>query len=71
MILDFPVGSVLKNLPASAGAAGDVDEIPGQEDLWRKWQPTWHWGYGSIVIVQVVFFQGVHNIIGDIMYMKH
>ena len=33
MILDFPVGSVLKNLPASAGAAGDVDEIPGSGRL--------------------------------------
>ena len=33
MILDFPVGSVLKNLPANAGAAGDVDEIPGSGRL--------------------------------------
>ena len=27
----FPGGSVVKNLPASAGDAGDVDLIPGSE----------------------------------------
>ena len=27
-----------------------------------------HWGHGSIVIVEAVFFQGVNNIIGDIIY---
>ena len=32
MTLDLPVSSVLKNLPANAGAKGDVDEVPGQED---------------------------------------
>ena len=26
---DFPGGSVVKNLPANAGDAGDVDSIPG------------------------------------------
>ena len=27
--MGFPGGSVVKNLPANAGAAGDVDLIPG------------------------------------------
>ena len=30
-ILDFPGGSVVKNLPANAGDAGDVGLIPGLE----------------------------------------
>ena len=29
MCIDFPAGSVVKNPPASAGAAGDVGSIPG------------------------------------------
>ena len=37
----FPGGSVVKNLPANAEAAGDVDIIPGSGSPWRrKWQPT-------------------------------
>ena len=39
----FPGGTVVKNLPASAGDAGDVGSIPGlvRKVLWRrKWQPT-------------------------------
>ena len=28
---DFPCGSVVKNLPAGAGGAGDVGLIPGSE----------------------------------------
>ena len=28
--MDFPDGSVVKNLPASAGDAGDVGSIPGR-----------------------------------------
>ena len=29
--MDFPSGSVVKNLPANAGATGDVGLIPGLE----------------------------------------
>ena len=29
---DFPSGTVVKNLPASAGDAGDLSQIPSQED---------------------------------------
>ena len=29
MLLGFPCGSVVKNLPANAGATGDVGSIPG------------------------------------------
>ena len=37
----FPSGSVVKNPPAKAGDAGDVDLIPNQEIPWRgKWTPT-------------------------------
>ena len=37
----FPGGSVLKNLPAKAGAAGDACSIPesGRFPWSRKWQP--------------------------------
>ena len=31
-ILNFPGGSVVKNLPANAGHAGDASSIPGSED---------------------------------------
>ena len=30
--MDFPGGSVVKNLPAKAGDTGDVGSIPGRED---------------------------------------
>ena len=40
-VVYFPGGSVVKNLPANAGDAGDLGLIPGWEDaLRRKWQPT-------------------------------
>ena len=29
MLLGFPCGSVVKNLPANSGATGDVGSIPG------------------------------------------
>ena len=31
ILVAFPGGSVVKNLPANAGASGDVDSIPGLE----------------------------------------
>ena len=31
-MFDFPGGSVVKNLPTSAGDTGDLGLIPGQED---------------------------------------
>ena len=37
--MGFPSGSVVKNLPANAGDAGDTGLIPGQKDpLGEKWQ---------------------------------
>jgi len=30
--MGFPGGSVVKNLPANAGAIGDANLIPGRED---------------------------------------
>ena len=38
----FPGGSVVMNLPANAGEAGEVGSIPGTGKIpWRrKWQPT-------------------------------
>ena len=36
----FPDGSVVKNLPAKAGDAGDVGSIPGQEDPLKKEMAT-------------------------------
>ena len=39
--LDFPGGSVVKNLPASVGDTGDSDSIWVGKIPWRrKWQPT-------------------------------
>ena len=39
--MGFPVGSVVKNLLANAGATGDVGSIPGLGiSLGREWQPT-------------------------------
>ena len=39
--LDFPGGSVVKNLPASVGDTGDSDSIWVGKMPWRrKWQPT-------------------------------
>ena len=39
--MGFLSGSVVKNLPATTGDAGDTDSIPGQEITWRrKRQPT-------------------------------
>ena len=37
----FPAGSVIKNLPVSAGVAGNVDSVPelGRFPWRRKWQP--------------------------------
>ena len=41
-IRGFPGGSVVKNLPANAGGAGDSGSIPGSRRFpWRrKWHPT-------------------------------
>ena len=37
----FPGCSAVKNLPASAGDAGDLGSIPVRKIAWRrKWQPT-------------------------------
>ena len=36
----FPGGTVVKNLPADAGDAGDVGAAPGQEDLLDKEMET-------------------------------
>ena len=36
----FPGGAVVKNLPASAGDAGDMGLIPGKIPWSRKWQST-------------------------------
>ena len=37
----LPGGSVVKNLPANAGAIGDVGSISVRKIPWRrKWQPT-------------------------------
>ena len=39
--MGFLIGSVVKNLPATIGDAGDTGSIPGQEITWRrKRQPT-------------------------------
>ena len=39
--LDFPGGSVVKNLPASVGDTGDSDSICVGKMPWRrKWQPS-------------------------------
>ena len=40
--MDFPSGTMVKNLPASGGDRGDVGSIPGLERSRgeRKWQPT-------------------------------
>ena len=41
--MGFPGGSVVKNLPANAGNAGDMGLIPGSgssSEVGRKWQPT-------------------------------
>ena len=40
--MDFPGGSVVKNLPANEGDTGDTGSIPGSGRFpWRrKWQPT-------------------------------
>ena len=42
VILGFPGGSVVKNLPANAGDTGDKGSIPrlGRSPWSRKWQPT-------------------------------
>ena len=41
-IMGFPVGSVIKNLPANAGDTQDVVSIPrlGISPGGKKWQPT-------------------------------
>ena len=38
--LGFPDGSVVKNLPANAGATGDLSLIPGQRDPLEKEMET-------------------------------
>ena len=40
VFLDFPGGTVVKNLPANAGDARDVGLIPGQEDPLEKEMAT-------------------------------
>ena len=42
LLKGFPDGSVVKNLPASAGHTRDKDSVPGSgRPPWRrKWQPT-------------------------------
>ena len=39
--MDFPGGSVVKNLPANAGDVRDMSRFPGQKDpLKKEWQPV-------------------------------
>ena len=40
VFLNFPGGTVVKNLPANAGDARDVGLIPGQEDPLEKEMAT-------------------------------
>ena len=50
-------GSVVKNLPANSGDAGDAGSIPGPRRPWRrKWQPTGVFLYGK--------FQGQRSLVG-------
>ena len=36
----FPGGSLVKNLPANIGHAGDMGSIPGSGNFLGEWQPT-------------------------------
>ena len=36
----FPGGSMVKNLPANAGAMGEVQSLGWGDPLWGKWKPT-------------------------------
>ena len=39
--MDFPGGSMVKNLPANAGDVRDMSRFPGQKDPLKKdWQPV-------------------------------
>ena len=51
--MGFPSGLVIKNLPASAGDAGDMGSVPGLKDALEKKMAT----HSSILIWRIPWTQ--------------
>ena len=49
LVMGYPGGSVIKNIPASAGVATDVDSMSSQKDI-LKWEMATH---SSILVKRI------------------